>query len=139
MGRPIPQELRQRLRPVVMMLSSAADGEVLAAARSIARLLARHKLDWSDLADHVSADTSAPVTTSAAPSGWGAIGAEMQSAQLGEIVATIRAHGRLTDRAREFLVDLEARALLYPSVHLTPKQHEWLIGLAENAAARMAS
>ena len=67
-GRPLPSELRGRLRPIVMLLSSSHDGETLAAARSIARLLQKHGRDWHDLADHVAADGAvAPLPQSHAP------------------------------------------------------------------------
>jgi hypothetical protein len=119
------------------MLSSPQDFEALAAARSITRLLAKHGKDWSDLAAHVAADP-APAPTVAVVNGWG-VGAEMPSEQLCEIVSAIRAHGRLSEKAREFLTDIEARALLFPTVHLSPKQNDWLLALAESAAARMPS
>ena len=121
-----------------MLLSSPHDGETLAAARSIGRLLQKHGRDWTDLADCISANV--PATTPTAQPTWGSMpGREMQAAQLGEIIVAIRAHGRLTDRAREFLIDLEARTQLYPSVRLSPKQHDRLLSLAEAAAARMPS
>ena len=135
---PLPPELRERLRPVLMLLFSPIEGEARGAIEAIKRLLVRYSLTASDFADHVAAAAPAAAPP-AAPTGWGVTGRELSAGQLSEIIVAIRAHGRLTDRAREFLIDLEARTQLYPSVRLSPKQHDWLLSLAETAAARMPS
>jgi hypothetical protein len=122
-----------------MLLSSSIDGEVLSAVRTIERLLKRYDRELSDLADHISAEVPAATPPPTTQATWGTPGRELSAGQLGEIIVAIRAHGRLTHRAREFLIDLEARTQLYPSVRLSPKQHDWLLSLAETAAARMPS
>ena len=140
MGRPLPPELRARLQPIVL-LSSHIDGEALqrCAERSVGcssatastgpiwpitsrrtylrrppQLRQRRKLGRTGTRD---AGRPARRDHRRHPRAWPAE----------------------RDRAREFLIDLEARTQLYARVALSPKQHEWLVSLAETAAARMPS
>ena len=138
-GRPLPSELRDRLPPIVMLLSSSNDGETLAAARSIGRLLQKHGCDWTDFSDHVAADRAvAPLPQSHAPqpaSGAATGGRQIDAAQLIGIIEAIRkSRVSLSASSRQFLNGLECRAVAYPSVNLNEKQHRWLLDLAQAAA-----
>ena len=101
MGRPFPSELRARLRPIVLLLSSGNSGEVLAAAGKIDLLLRKHDSDWHDFADHVVADRAvAPLPQGQArspASAWGADtgGRQIDAAQLIGIIEAIRKSARL--------------------------------------------
>lgn len=48
----------RRLRSLVLLLGSSSDGETIAAARGIGRLLNRHGLSLHDLADTIALDKS---------------------------------------------------------------------------------
>src|SRR5262245_8641080 len=61
----ISPAVRARLRRLVLMLSSAHDGEIIAAAAAIGRTLAAAGLDWHALADTVTA--APPADGSARP------------------------------------------------------------------------
>ena len=97
-------------------------------------------------ADHVAADRAvAPLPQSQAPSpasAWGADtgGRQIDAAQLIGIIEAIRkSRVRLSASSREFLNGLECRAVAYPSVNLSEKQHQWLHDLAQAAAAKVPS
>jgi hypothetical protein len=57
--RPIPERiaaLAPRLSPLVAKLGSPHEGEVVAAARAIGRLIERHGLGWNDLGRAIAAE-----------------------------------------------------------------------------------
>lgn len=140
-GRPLPSELRDRLRPIVMLFSSSNDGELVAAARSIGRLLQKHGCDWTDFTDHMAADRAvAPLPQgepSSPASAWGADtgGRQIDAAQLIRVIEAIRkSRVWLSPSSREFLNGLECRAPAYSSVNLSERQHQCLLDLAQAAA-----
>jgi hypothetical protein len=50
--------MNDRLSKLVLMLSSPADGEVVAAARAIGRLLQSQNMDWHDLARMIGTESN---------------------------------------------------------------------------------
>ena len=97
-----------KLSMLIPRLASDQDGEVVAVARAIGRVLASHRLDWHDLAAGIARDRAPP----------GVIALRRVADDL------CRVADRLSPRERAFLDN--AVALLAAFRDLTPKQEKWL-------------
>jgi hypothetical protein len=94
-----------QLGKVVRLLASDRDGEVVAAARAIGRILRSNGLDWHDFAQALCPDNQRD---------WH------------DTLAFCAAHmGALNSRERDFL-----RGIARQRSDLTPKQRDWLESIA---------
>ncbi len=110
-----------RLKKLVLMLSSEQDGEVVAAARAIGRNLKDTGLDWHWLADHLSGEYRADPKRS---DGFNAHGVERYRSMVGFLFA-LRAD--LRPREYEFITQLQNRFNEYGAeTFLSPKQRAWV-------------
>jgi hypothetical protein len=114
-----------RLAPLIGKLGSDHEGEVVASARAIGKLLLKQGLGWNDLA--------ARLTT--------------EGVEFGEDEAVVLHHWRIavewirtnpewapTDRERAFIFDMRR---FLKRRDPTPKQAEWIAGIAERLGARV--
>lgn len=125
----MPATDMRRLRSLILLLSSPADGEVTAAARGIARLLNRHDLSLHDLANSI-----APGAARAENSGNGS----NHSANWHDIAVWLATRSDdLTDKQQDFVRNMAARN---PNGRPpSPAQMNWLNGLAEQVEGRTAA
>jgi|GEM_PF-4522400 len=125
----IPAPDMRRLRSLVLLLGSPADGEVTAAARGITRLLNRHGLTLHDLVTSLAPDTARAKDADSNPGenqGWHDIAlwlAERSDA--------------LTAKEQDFVRNMVARN---PKGRPpSPAQMDWLHGLAHIIETRKAA
>ena len=97
-----------KLSMLIPRLASDQDGEVVAVARAIGRVLAASNLDWHDLAAGIARDCAPP----------GVIALRRVADDL------CRVADRLSPRERAFLDN--AVALLTACSALSPRQEKWL-------------
>lgn len=143
---------RQKLGKVLPLLSSDKDGEVVAAARAVSRILREAKLDWHDLSATIVAEidsASSGARAKRAPSGppndtsasdpWKDIKEEhwFDSDHLDDVCVRVRKHGRLSSNAEQFLSGLQERAEKFMSVKLSEKQFAWLADLFRSATGEV--
>lgn len=128
----LPLADTERLRKLILMLSSDNEGERQVAVSKIGQLLIRCNLDWHDLA--------AVLTASATASGDPACPQNkvkpaqdghyrIADADLLDVIAAIREGAPLDGYQRRFLESMEDRAARYAVVFLSPKQFAYLTGL----------
>ena len=111
----------ERLKKLVLMLSSEQDGEVVAAARAISRNLKDTGLDWHWLADHLSGEYRPEPRQS---SGFNANGVEAYRSKVGFCFAH---RDKLRSREFEFITQLQNRFNEYGAdTFLSPKQRAWI-------------
>ena len=110
-----------RLKKLVLMLSSEQDGEIVAAARAIGRNLKDTGLDWHWLADHLSGEYRADPKRS---DGFNARGVEEYRSRVGFCFAH---RADLRSREHEFITQLQNRFNEYGAeTFLSPKQRAWI-------------
>jgi hypothetical protein len=116
--------MNERLGKLVRLLSSPQDGECLAAARALARVLAESGADFHDLAHAIELGWHNPVVVrfSQPPLRWWQIAADDLLKFYPEIL--------LGDRERDFLVSM--RRSKFPP---TGKQQKWLQDIRARQAA----
>ena len=131
----LPLADAERLRKLILMLSSDSEGERQVAVSKIDQLLIRRGLDWHDLADRLVASATPPRTAyvSHRPK------IKMKQTQdhryriaatdLLTVVAAIRDGAPLDGYERQFLGNIEERAASYAVIVLSPKQFAYLMGL----------
>ena len=116
-----PADMR-RVRSLLLLLGSPSDGETIAAARGLSRLLSRHGLSLHDLADTIAPDAVL-------------VEAPDDDAHWHDMATWLHARAdMLTERQADFVrtlagYDPNGRA---PS----PAQLEWLHGLVERLTGR---
>jgi hypothetical protein len=126
---PIPEVVRPKLAKLLARLASNFDGERAATLAAIDRTLASADIDWNDLAALVAPpEPDEDVTPAAEP---GAI--YVAAAALRTLVDAIEAgdRGKISERSRSFLSELRKRTRRGGPIRLSPKQAEWLRGLAQ--------
>jgi hypothetical protein len=99
--------IADRLKRLVLMLSSSQPGEIAAAANAIARTLKSAGADWHDLAAMI----TAPIRPRDDEPPWRVMADHCLTRE-----------ERLSERERKFVRDLVSRW----RGELTPKQHDWL-------------
>jgi hypothetical protein len=125
----IPEVVRLKLAKLLARLASNFAGERAATLAAIDRTLASTNVDWNDLAALVAPpEPDEDVAPAAEP---GAI--YMAAAAWRTLVDAIEAgdHGKISERSRSFLSELRKRARRNRPIKLSPKQAEWLRGLAQ--------
>jgi hypothetical protein len=116
-------EISPRLRCLLLMLSSDRDGEVVAAARAIDRVLQSNKLDWHDLVKAIC--LPAPAVHHRNDGEW---------RDWRDLLAFCTSHmKRLSSREREFL-----RSIARWRGDLTEKQAAWLTAIFERVRREAA-
>lgn len=111
----------ERLKKLVLMLSSDQDGEVISAARAIGRNLKETGLDWHWLADHLSGEYRAQPRQS---TGFNAQGVEAYRSRVGYCYAQ---RADLRSKEYEFITQLQNRFNEYGAdTFLSPKQRAWI-------------
>jgi len=113
----------RRLRSLVLLLGSPSDGETIAAARGIGRLLNRHGLSLHDLADTIAPDAA----IADAPN---------DDAHWHDLALWLSMRSdTLTARQANFVATMAARD---PGNPPSPAQLDWLHGLVERVEAKAA-
>lgn len=107
-----PAPIAPQIRKLVRLLSSSHDGEIVATARAIDRVLRSHRLDWHDLAEAIC--LPAPTVRPCDDADWRDLLAFCASRM-----------NRLNSREREFL-----RSIAQRRGDLTPRQRNWLEAIA---------
>lgn len=108
-----PATVNPQLKKLVLMLSSDRDGEVVAAARAIGRVLRSHELDWHDLTICL---RETPV--------------RYRAREWHDTLAFCAANmDRLEPRERAFL-----RSIAKWRGELSPRQRDWLEAIADRLA-----
>ena len=141
--RPLPAETLQRISKLLLMLSSAHDGERAAAAAAIGRALQGVGADWHDLvglfnapASPAATSTSSSASKSKSPPTWthttGPI--DLPRDQLLELLDMIEERTPfLPIKSAGFVSSLRERSHGRPVVHLSEKQWAWLQDLMVKA------
>jgi hypothetical protein len=107
--------IAERLKKLLLMLSSDCDGEVIAAARAIGRTLKDTGADWHDFAARLLVPARVHGTRSNNDANWRAMREYcLQHSAL------------LRSREMEFLTSLDNWR-----GNLTEKQHDWLVAICE--------
>jgi hypothetical protein len=130
---PIPASTRAKLAKLLARLSSQFDGERVATLAAIDRIMAGAGLDWNDLAAVLTAESDhAADEVPADPSAR-----YMRAGELRELVEAIEVNddGAISARSHAFLQELRQRARRGGAIRLSPKQAEWLRGLAQQTGA----
>lgn len=110
-----------RLKKLVLMLSSEQDGEVVAAAKAIGRNLKDTGLDWHWLADQLSGQ---PQPEPRRSDGFNAHGIERYRSMVGFLYAQ---RSSLRPKEYEFITQLQNRFNEYGAeTFLSPKQRAWV-------------
>jgi hypothetical protein len=142
MPRALPPELHHRLGKLLLLLSSAHDGERAAAAAAISRALQACGRDWHDLVGQLfTAPPPSPPPQQARrsqpdPDPDSDVQTVMTDDEVTRLVEAIFDSGvRLSSKSEEFLNSLADRAERYPTVFISPKQLKWLHDLAVAAKA----
>ena len=129
-ARPLPAEVRQKLGRLLPMLGAPHDGEKLATATAIGRVLASANLDFHDLTAAIL--TPAAATRPAQPPPPPPH-ADVTADELVALVEALRARRRFDRNSEAFLTSLLDRADRYETVFLTPKMWKWLQDLVVRA------
>jgi hypothetical protein len=132
----LPLADAERLRKLILMLSSNSEGERQVAVSKIGRFLLRCGLDWHDLADRL-------IATATPPTAYVSHRPEIKAKQthdhsyriaasdLLDVVASIRDGALLDGYEHQFLDSMEDRAARYAVIVLSPKQFAYLTALLE--------
>jgi|UPI00056541BB hypothetical protein len=131
----LPLVETERLKKLILMLSSDHDGERQAAISKIGQLLSRCSLDWHDLAvaltkpyTGVLPDAAHPeIRVQKRPDGR----YEIAASHLLHLVEAIRSRSFQDNYQLQFLDSMEDRAANFSVVFLSPKQLAFLTRLCE--------
>ncbi len=133
----IPRDTLRKVALIVPRLGSNHDGEIIATARAIERTLAAEGRDWHWLAE-VIRESSAAASQAIKPlrPQWSGPSA----APLNDWKSVVRfiemyGIGRLSDRDADFIDSL---ARMRPE-RLTPRQAQWLGGIADRLGMRRSA
>ena len=127
--RPLPQSLKDKIAKLFPRLGSPFDGEIVATATAIQKALTAADRDWHDLTAALVSEQAASQQITGTSS-HREIGGEQLLVLCESILA--RAYW-LNPRAKEFLHDMQVRALGHDRVFLTEKQLSWLMNLSQRA------
>jgi hypothetical protein len=124
----IPEATRAKLAKLLPRLASNFDGERVATLAAIDRILVGTGFDWNDLAAVLAAEPDDDAAPAADPDAI-----YMAAGALRELVDAIAMNdrGKISNRSRAFLAEMRKRARRGAPIRLTPKQAEWLRGLAQ--------
>lgn len=119
----IPPELAAKLDPLIRMLASSVDAEVIASARALERRLRASRLDLNDFADALGQSAKEPPHH---PRRWRDTNDESTEVDWRALREFCMQHKtRLRERELEFISSLDRWR-----GSLTPKQHDWLAAIA---------
>ncbi|TCM62268.1 hypothetical protein [Rhizobium sp. BK068] len=128
----LPRNETERLKKLILMLSSEHEGERQVALSKISLLLSRRHLDWHDLAAALTTmETGRParpkINVQQSQDGRYRIAAT----NLLHLVAAIRSRASADSYQLQFLDSMEDRAASYSVVLLSPRQLAYLTRLWE--------
>ena len=132
-ARPLPAEVRQKLGRLLPMLGAPHDGEKLATATAIGRVLASANLDFHDLTAAILTPAAATRPAQPPPRPPHADLHRVTPDDLVALVEALRARRRFDRNSEAFLTSLLDRADRYETVFLTPKMWKWLQDLIVRA------